>query len=78
MLNEKQLAEIVKLRGLGYSHAEIAEIMSISQGVVQYQLEKINERAKEEGDDDAFFALLVGAGLGIAAGLLLGKLLEKR
>lgn len=78
MISQKQISEIVKLRGLGYSHAEIAEIMDISQGVVQYQLEKINERAQEEGDDDVFFALLAGAGLGLAAGLLLGKLLEKK
>jgi len=77
MLTQKQIAEIVKLRGLGYNQDEIATILGIKRGVVQYQLERINQRARDEGDDDVFCALLVGAGLGIAAGLILSKLLEE-
>ena len=47
-------AKIMKLRGLGYNHEEIADKLNITQGIVQYQLEKINERAQEEGDDLVF------------------------
>lgn len=77
-LTERNIAEIVKMRGLGYSQAEIAQRLSVSQSAVQYQLARINERARNEGDDDTFLALLIGASLGIGAGLLLAKLLEKK
>lgn len=76
-LTEREIAEIVKMRGLGYSQSEIARQLGVSQGAVQYQLAKINERAQKEGIDKTFLALLIGAGLGIGAGLLLARLLEK-
>lgn len=77
-LTNKDIAEIVKMRGLGYSQAEIAQQLGVSQSAVQYQLARINERAQREGNDDVFLALLVGAGLGIGAGLLFAKLLENK
>ena len=77
-LTERDIAEIVKMRGLGYSQGEIAQQLSVSQSAVQYQLARINERAQSEGNDDVFLALLLGAGLGIGAGLLLAKLFEKK
>ncbi|VUT27649.1 MAG: hypothetical protein SYNGOMJ08_00196 [Candidatus Syntrophoarchaeum sp. GoM_oil] len=77
-LNEREIAEIVKMRGLGYNQLEIAQRLGVSQSAIQYQLSRINERARNEGDDDTFLALLIGAGLGVGAGLLLAKLLEKK
>ena len=77
-LTPQDLAQVVKLRGLGYSQAEIAEHLNVSQSAIQYQLTKINNRARNEGNDDTFLALVVGASLGIGAGLLLAKLLEKK
>ena len=76
-LAPQDIAQIVKLRGLGYSQAEIAQHLNVSQSAIQYQLTRINERARNQGDDDTFLALVVGASLGIGAGLLLAKLLEK-
>ena len=77
-LTERDIAEIVKMRGLGYGQAEIAHHLGVSQSAVQYQLAKINKRARQEGNDDVFLALLVGTGLGIGAILLLAKLFEKK
>ncbi|MCZ7401209.1 MAG: helix-turn-helix domain-containing protein [Candidatus Methanoperedens sp.] len=74
-LTEKEIAEIIKMRGLGYSQEDIAQRLGVSQSAIQYQLARINKRAKKEGDDDTFNAILVGAGL-IGAGILLAKLLE--
>ena len=77
-LTGRDIAEIVKMRGLGYNQAEIAQCLRVSQSAIQYQLARINERARKEGNDDTFLALLIGAGLGISAGLLLAKILEKK
>lgn len=67
-LNSQDIAMIVKLRGLGYSQAEIANDLGVSQSAIQYQLANINQRARKEGNDDVFLALLIGAGLGVGAG----------
>lgn len=75
-LTEREIAEIVKMRGLGYSQAEIAQEFGVSQSAIQYQLAKIKDRALKEGNDEVFTALVVGAGLGLGAGLILAKLLE--
>ena len=77
-LSDRDIAEIVKMRGLGYNQAEIAEHLGVSQSSVQYQLAKIRQRAQQEGNDDVFLAILVGASLGLGAGLLLAKLLEPK
>lgn len=77
-LKEKDIGEIIKMRGLGYSQAEIAQHLGVSQSAVQYQLTRINERARKEGDDDTFLSFLAGAGLGISAGILLAKFLKDK
>lgn len=77
-LTQRDIAEIVKMRGLGYSQDEIAQFLGVSQSAIQYQLARINERARNDGNDDTFLALLIGAGLGLGAGLLLARLLEKK
>ena len=77
-LTSHEIARIVKMRGLGYSQSEIAKELNVSQSAIQYQLKRIKKRAQKEGEDDTLLALLVGAGLGISAGLLLAKLFEKK
>ena len=77
-LSENDIAKIVQLRGLGYNQAEIAEELGVSQSAIQYQLNRIKKRAKDKGDDETFWTLLVGAGVGLGAGLLIAKLLEKK
>ena len=52
-------AEIMKLRGLGYKHSEIAEKLEIDAGVVQYRLTGLKKRTEEEGIDTVFFELLM-------------------
>ena len=52
-------AEIMKLRGLGYSHKEIAKRLKTTQGVVQYRLKQLKKRAGEEGVDAVFFGLVM-------------------
>ena len=76
-LTEREIADIVKMRGLGYSQTEIAKHLKVSQSAVQYQLARIRERAQRDGDDNTFAALLIAAGIGVGIGLLLTKLLEK-
>ncbi len=51
-------AEIMKLRGLGYHHKEIAERLKIKKGSVQYRLKQLRKRAEEEGIDTVFFELV--------------------
>ena len=52
-------AEIMKLRGLGYNHSEIAKRLKMKRGTVQYRLEQLKKRADEEGIDTVFFGLVV-------------------
>ena len=77
-LNNRDIADIVKLRGLGFSQTDIANRLGVKQSAIQYQLARINKRARNEGIEDVFLALIVGAGLGIAAGIILEKLLENK
>lgn len=80
-MSEKRLAQcerakIVKMRGLGYSQAEIAEPLGVSQSAIQYQLARINKQARKYGDDDVFISLLASENLEIAGRLILAKLLK--
>jgi transcriptional regulator len=77
-LNEKDVFEMVKMRGLGYSQDKIAQHLGVRQSAVQYQLSKLNERAENEGINDVFLALIAGAALGAAAVLILQQLFENK
>ena len=44
-LTPQQLMELVKLRALGWSQAEIAEELGVSQQVIGYNLKKTVENA---------------------------------
>lgn len=73
-LLETQDGQIMKLRALGYSQAEIAEQLGITQSAISQRLTNIREKARTmQNDDKAFWYLLFGIG----GAILLGKLLEE-
>lgn len=80
-LSPNQIAELLKLRALGWSQAEIAERLGTSQQVVGYQLKKLKEQSMKLGTDQVFNAALIGGLAGAAAGISIAtilKLLEDR
>ena len=80
-LSPQQIASILKLRAIGWSHKEIAETNGPSQQVVAYHLKKMKEQSKKVGADDVFnSALLGGLAMGAAAAglaMLIEQLLPK-
>ena len=77
-LDPKQIAELLKLRALGFSQAEIAETLNTSQQVIAYQLRKLKKKAKETSADDVFNAALIGGLGGAAAGVHAGEWVKNR
>ena len=80
-LSPNQIAELLKLRALGWSQAEIAERLGTSQQVVGYHLKKLKEQSMKLGTDQVFNAALIGGLAGAAAGISIAtilKLLEDR
>ena len=75
-LNPKQLAELLKMRALGFSQAEIAAALNTSQQVIAYQLKKLKDQAKSKGTDEVFNAALIGGLAGAAAGIGIVALIE--
>ena len=75
-LDEKMLAEIAKLRALGFSQQEIANRLGVSQTTVAYHLKKLRELSNEKGEDEAFNAI-IAALFGVGAGVLLGYILSQ-
>ncbi len=70
-LTPNQIAELIKLRALGWSQKEIAEALGTSQQVIAYQLKKLKLASLKDGVDDVFqkalMPFLVGAGMGMMA-----------
>jgi len=75
-LTPKQIAELLKLRALGWSQAEIAEKLETSQQVIGYQLKKLKEQSKRKGTDEVFNAAIIGGLIGAGAGISVIALLE--
>lgn len=75
-LTPRQISELLKLRALGWSQAEIAEKLGTSQQVIGYQLKKLKKQSKEKGADEVFNAALMAGFAGAAAGVTLFALLE--
>ena len=59
-LTPNQIAELLKLRALGWSQSEIAEVLNTSQQVIGYHLKKLKEQSKKRGTDEVFNAALIG------------------
>ena len=75
-LDARQLAELLKMRALGFSQSEIADALDTSQQVIAYQLKKLKEQATKKGTDEVFNAALIGGLAGAAAGIGVIALLE--
>lgn len=75
-LNPIELAELLKMRALGWSQKEIADALDKSQQVIAYQLKKLKMESKKKGTDEVFNAALVGGLAGAAAGIGIVALLE--
>ena len=77
-LDAKQISHLLKLRALGWSQGEIAEILGTSQQVIAYQLKKLKKSALDKGVDQVFNSAIIsgiaGAALGIGAFALLNEL----
>lgn len=74
-LNPKQLADLLKLRAIGWSQKDIADAIGASQQVVAYQLKKLREQSMKEGVDDVFTAALLGGIAGAAGGFALAAMM---
>ena len=74
-LDAKQLADLLKLRAIGWSQKDIAEAIGISQQVVAYQLKKLKEASLKKGVDDVFSAALLGGLAGAAGGFALAAMM---
>lgn len=75
-LTPNQIAQLLKLRALGWSQSEIAEILNTSQQVIGYQLKKLKQQSKEKGADEVFNAVLIGGLAGAAAGIGIVALID--
>jgi len=73
VLTEKDIGEIVKLRGLGYTQQEIAKRLGVTSAAISYQLKRINKIAKRDGDNNTLLAFLFGAGLGLLVASILNS-----
>ena len=74
-LDAKQLADLLKLRAIGWSQKDIADAIGASQQVVAYQLKKLREQSLKEGVDDVFAAALIGGLAGAAGGFALAAMM---
>ena len=74
-IDETKIAEIARLRALGYSQGEIAKKLGISQTSVAYHLKKLKELAEDKGEDEVF-KIIIAALLGISAGMALEYILS--
>ena len=75
-LTPEQVANLLKLRALGWSQAEIAEQLKVSQQTVAYNLNKLKEQSKRLGPDEVFNKAMLAGLAGAAAGVGLVALLE--
>ena len=75
-LTPKDIAELLKMRALGFNQAEIAEALNTSQQVIAYRLKKLKDQAKKKGTDEVFNAALIGGLAGAAAGIGVIALME--
>jgi hypothetical protein len=75
-LTPKDIAELLKMRALGFNQAEIAAALNTSQQVIAYQLKKLKDQAKKKGTDEVFNAALIGGLAGAAAGIGVIALME--
>ena len=62
-MDDFKLTQCVMLRGLGYTHQEIAEKLGLKLHQVQYSLTNLNDEARLNGDEAVYLRVL-SAGFG--------------
>lgn len=58
MISDREKGKIMELRALGYSQKEISDKTGLTHAQVNYNLQEINEEAREKGDDATFIKVL--------------------
>lgn len=76
VLGTKQVIQLLKMRALGFSQSEIAEVLDTSQQVIAYKLKKLKQQAVNKGTDEVFNSILIGGMAGAVTGLGVFALLE--
>ena len=75
-LTPKQIASILRLRGLGWSQKEIAETLDVSQQVIAYHLKKLREKSRQTNPEDVFNNVLAGGLAGVAIITALAEIIK--
>ena len=75
-LTNKEIATIVKMKGVGYKNAEIARRLGKSQSAIQYRLAKLRREAERDGIDTVFIHVLANADNRIGAIFYLTQILK--
>lgn len=75
-MSPEEVALLAKLRALGWSQAEIADKLRVSQQTVAYQLRKLKELSMKNGPDQVFSKTLLAGMAGAAAGVSVVALFE--
>jgi len=61
MASPEQIAQIAKFRALGYTQQEIADEVGLSRQAVAYQLLRLKNKSKIEGEIEVLVTALMGA-----------------
>lgn len=61
-MNDEDKAEILVLRGLGYTQEEIAREIGVTKEAIDYHLGKFKERANKVGANRAYSEIMLLAG----------------
>ena len=62
MVESDELAQIMQLRALGWSHREIADKVGVSEATVGYKLRKMRDKSLKEGVN-VFWEIMAAAGV---------------
>ena len=76
MANPLQIANLVKLRALGWSQKEIADQIGLSRQAVAYQLQRLKKESLKTNVDDVLTAALLGGLVAAAGGIGLAMILD--
>ena len=61
-MTDRDIGEIVKLRGLGFSQQEISKKIGFSQSSVAYRLRQLRKKALKNGTDKTLTVVLINSG----------------
>ena len=76
-MDPREIAEMLKLRALGWSQEEIAKAIGTSRQVIGDQLKKLKEESLKKGSNEVFQAALIGGMAGAVTSIGLIALLSE-